>query len=50
MLMARRAFTPVTIAQTFAVACVYDVARALAIVLRTGHGARRAACASEAEA
>jgi hypothetical protein len=50
ILMARRAFAPLAIAQSFAVASAYDVARALAIVLRTGHGARRAACASEAEA
>jgi hypothetical protein len=50
MLMTRRDYTPRTIAPTFVVACVYDMARALAIVLRTGHGTRRAACASEAEA
>jgi hypothetical protein len=50
MLVARRRFTPLAIAQTFIVACVYDVARALAIALRSGHGARRATCASEAEA
>jgi GT2 family glycosyltransferase len=41
----RRAFGVADLLQSFAVACVYDLARALALVLRTTHDTRRAACA-----
>jgi GT2 family glycosyltransferase len=45
ILASRRRFGAVAVAQSFAIALVYDLARAAAIVLRTGHGTRRAACA-----
>jgi len=45
ILSIRRRFGAVAVAQSFAVAIVYDLARAAAIVLRTGHGTRRVACA-----
>lgn len=46
ILASRRAFGPVDILQSFIVASVYDFARALALLVRTPHETRRAACAS----
>jgi hypothetical protein len=40
-LMSRGRVTPVLAIQTFAVALTYDLARALALVVRAGHGVRR---------
>jgi hypothetical protein len=46
MLSRIRRFDPLTVVRAFAVAAVYDVSRALALVVRTPHSVRQTASLS----